>query len=201
MDTKYYVINSLSRRARVFFSEAHRSTNHMYGKGANEETYDYHTEHVADVARRFMHCTNFSNDEIEITIAGCYGHDSVSDARITYNDINNSLRSSRLAKVCCNLCEDMHGTNREERNSPSYYERITSDEISAYIKICDRIANIERGLWEGSSMCVKYYHERLKFFIGVVVYSINDVDSPKFNSAWSHLNELYEDVKRTNNLG
>lgn len=152
------ILNSLSRRAKKFFVDAHNETNQKY----DNYSYEFHLEHVADVVRRFAY-RFFDTDEIELAIAAAYGHDAVSDARLTFNDISSGLMHERLAKICCNLCEDVWGINRDERNSDSYYARISSDEISLFVKLCDRIANIEYSMHTGSSMFIKYMKEQSNF--------------------------------------
>ena len=98
------IINSLSRKSKEFFINAHRATNHMYEEGV---PYEVHLELTADIARTFAIDEGFNSYQTELAISGAWGHDSVSDARLTYNDINKGTGSNRLAKICCNLCEDV----------------------------------------------------------------------------------------------
>lgn len=173
---------SLSTRAEEFFINAHKSTNQQYG----EHGYEYHLKEVAAVARYFASKVGFNDYETELAVAGAFGHDAVSDARLNHNDIVKVLHDARLAKICCNLCEDVWGVNREERNSPGYYKRICSDEISIFDKICDRIANVEHSIWSTSRMLKVYYEEHKKFKTALSTTS-------RFDIMWKYLDELFEE--------
>lgn len=182
------IIDKLSRHARQFFFKAHESTNHWYEEPTKYTTgklYSHHLELTADVVRKMIKHTDLDEQEQELAIAAAYGHDAVSDARLTYNDIKKELKSDRLAKICCNLCEDVWGKNRDERNSDAYYERLVSDRISTFVKICDRIANVEYGLYEGNSKSVlMYYAEQRKFYDKLKVHS-------GFEEVWNYLIKLF----------
>lgn len=171
----------LARQAEDFFIKAHQETNQKYG----DDDYSVHLHAVANTVRYFAPKIGLTEEETDLAIAAAYGHDAVSDARLTFNDIKKALHNERLAKLCCNLCEDVWGINRDERNSPGYYARINSDKLSVFVKICDRIANVERSLATDSSMLQKYYNEHKKFKESLM--NSNNV----FDKLWVHLDKQF----------
>ncbi|BBI90623.1 metal-dependent phosphohydrolase [Tenacibaculum phage PTm1] len=159
------VIDSLERRAREFFFKAHNDTNHTYG----DKPYTFHLEHTADVARKFGYILE-TPERISKAIACAYGHDAVSDARVSRNDIYKNLGDIDVANICSDLVEDMHGYVRDDRNSDAYYARIKKTVIGVFVKLCDRIANLENGIWEGGTMSIKYKQEIFKFYENYIIH-------------------------------
>ena len=134
--------------------------NQMYDKEL-KLPYSYHLQLTADFGYRFLYL--LPNEMWVYAIQGCYVHDSVEDARVTFNDIKAAV-SETAAQLSCNLCSDIWGTNRAERNSPEYYKRINSHKLSVYDKLCDRMANTFHSKLTGSSM-YKVYKKEMNSFL------------------------------------
>jgi (p)ppGpp synthase/HD superfamily hydrolase len=121
--------------------------------------YELHLNWVASVAERFKHLAPSGIDTVKAT---CYLHDSIEDARLTYNDVRKGAESVVVAEAVF-LLTNLRGRTREERANDEYYEGIRNNKIAQFVKLCDRIANMEFGVLFGGSMVEKYRQELPNF--------------------------------------
>lgn len=102
-------------------------------------------------------------DEI---VTGCFGHDSIEDARLTYNDIKD-LYGDNVANIIY-LCTENKGKTRAERKSEQWYNELKTNNLAVFVKLCDIIANVKYSFLTNSSMFNKYkqeYEEKVKPFL------------------------------------
>lgn len=144
----------------------HNDTNHKYGDGS----YTIHLSHVVDVAYRFIRLLPVELQSI--IIAALWLHDSIEDARLSYNDIVKAFTKSgvsredavHIAEIVRAVTNYGRGRNREERMPPECYEDIRNVIGARFAKCCDRIANIEFGgktrmyMEEHSKFSKELYH-------------------------------------------
>lgn len=131
------------KKAIIAATKGHNDTNHMYGNAS----YTIHLSHVVDVAYRFIHLVPV---ELRgIIIAACWLHDSVEDARLSYNDILKIFKdepievAKMIAEIVRAVTNYTRGRNREERMPDFIYHEIRDTVGAIFVKFCDRIANIE----------------------------------------------------------
>jgi (p)ppGpp synthase/HD superfamily hydrolase len=75
--------------------------------------------------------------------AALWNHDTIEDARVTYNDLK-----SRFGKFTAELVyavTNEKGRTRKDRANDKYYNGIRETEYATFIKLCDRIANVRFG--------------------------------------------------------
>lgn len=168
-------------RAVNYGIKCHSDVNHFYGN----KPYSYHLNSVYSAAIIFKHllpekshCAAFS---------ACYVHDVIEDARQTYNDVKNAL-NEEIAEIAYLLTTEK-GRTREERANHKYYEGIRANKIATFVKLCDRIANVEDSKNTGSGMLLKYKGENSKFVSSLMPG--NEDLLPMF----VHLNKLFQDGK------
>ena len=138
--------------------------------------YSFHLEMVVHMAQRFSAClpnrydkSRPNNKESKLIwdeiITGCLGHDSIEDARITYNDLNEKFGDIAAEIIYC--CTEVRGHNRDERHSVEYYEYLAKNELAIYVKLCDICANVTFSLLSNSSMFSKHKkeHEKTKQYL------------------------------------
>jgi (p)ppGpp synthase/HD superfamily hydrolase len=82
--------------------------------------------------------------------AGLWGHDSIEDGRLTYNDIK-SLYGDTVAEIIY-LCTDYKGKVRADRKPLEYYTELSKNKLAVFVKLCDIIANIKFSLLTNSTM-------------------------------------------------
>ena len=119
--------------------------NQTYG---DKLPYGYHLCQVADAAMKYGHHVADREDDILPIVFGAYFHDSIEDARLTYNDLlkiasgmltgEQALMATEIAYALTNE----KGRNRAERANERYYSGIRSTPYAPFVKLCDRYANI-----------------------------------------------------------
>jgi len=115
--------------------------------------YFFHLNEVSKVAIMFRHLVNGN----PLTFLIALFHDVIEDARLTYNDVKDAWGKEVADGVYA--CTELRGRNRSERHGPEYFKELKLNMLGRFVKICDVIANMERGLKTGSSMLDKYVKE------------------------------------------
>ena len=169
--------------------EQHAQTNHMYDRYL---PYSFHLRMVDHVASMFEHLLN---DEVDMQTGksreqlansrigfvslrmaarkACWGHDTIEDTRCSYNDVVKNL--GKDASDIVYAVTNEKGKNRAERANDKYYEGIVSTPGAVFVKLCDRIANVQYGKMSGSSMFEKYRKENENFIRKLGYYEqLND---------------------------
>jgi len=142
----------------------HESTNHMYDTYL---PYEFHLRMVAKVVEKFIELIpNLNDGETALrdtVILAAYGHDLIEDTRVSYNDVkeNLGLGSADIIYACTNE----KGKNRKERANEKYYEGIRNTQGAVFVKLCDRIANVQYSKMTGSCMFDMYKKENINFMI------------------------------------
>ncbi len=135
----------------------HRNTNHKYD---GTKPYGHHLSMVEKVANEFQHLLGMT-DTFNV-IAACYCHDLIEDTRETYNDVLKRT-NKEIADIAYALTNEK-GRNRKERANDKYYQGIRDcGKNAVFVKVCDRIANIQYSLENKSGMFHKYVKENNNF--------------------------------------
>lgn len=121
--------------------------------------YGFHLKMTASYVSRYGYLTADSEADVLILYAAAYLHDTIEDARMTYNDVVKFIRNFREGDLA--LSEDLlrqveeqvpdivyaltneKGRNRKERADERYYKGIRETKFASFIKMCDRLANIQ----------------------------------------------------------
>lgn len=125
--------------------ELHRSVNQSYGEGL---PYSYHLDMVVNNVREFGHMVCASENDVLPLMFGGYFHDSIEDARLTYNDVMHEARMLMTAEQALMGTEIVYaltndkGRTRAERAGEKYYKGIRETLYAPFVKMCDRMANI-----------------------------------------------------------
>lgn len=128
--------------------------NQKYGTD-DELPYSFHLKMVESQLWRFQDLVEVQ--EFNLARVGAWGHDLIEDARLSYHDIKNAWGMD-VADVIWG-CTDSEGRNRGERHDEKYWARLTSNKISVFVKLCDRIANMLYSLSVNSNMYDRYKRE------------------------------------------
>ncbi len=138
--------------------EQHSSTNHMYDTYL---PYEFHLRMVAHVAKENIHHINAGELIKESVILAAWGHDLIEDTRVSYNDVKDKL-GYNAAEIIYAVSNEK-GKNRKERASEKYYEGIRNTPGAVFVKLCDRIANVQYSKMTGSRMFEMYKKENDNF--------------------------------------
>ena len=125
--------------------DLHRSVGQTYGKTL---PYGHHLDMVVDDIRRFGYLVAVEENDVLPLVFGGYYHDSIEDARQTYNDVMKAARrwmSDEQALVATEIVYALtndKGRSREERAGERYYAGIRETPFAPFVKLCDRFANV-----------------------------------------------------------
>jgi (p)ppGpp synthase/HD superfamily hydrolase len=142
--------------------EQHTKTNHWYDQYL---PYEFHLRMVAQAAKDFIHLVPDQNDGDdsfrENIIMAAYGHDLIEDTRVSYNDVKEVL-GHQAADIIYAVSNEK-GKNRKERANEKYYEGIRNTPGAVFVKLCDRIANVQYSKMTKSRMFEMYKKENAEF--------------------------------------
>jgi (p)ppGpp synthase/HD superfamily hydrolase len=153
--------------------EQHSSTNHMYDTYL---PYEFHLRMVVNVYERFKHILDGNieyetgdkmvNPVLQLSVRhvvqlACLGHDLIEDTRVSYNDVKKVLGVGAADIIYAVTNEK--GKNRKERANDKYYKGIRNTPGAVFVKLCDRIANVQYSKMTGSRMFEMYKKENDEF--------------------------------------
>ncbi len=139
---------------RAAAHEVHSAVNQHYDK---VWPYSVHLDAVADLVMR--HGSEVCRDAEDILpmIFGAFFHDSIEDARLTYNDVTAMARGmmddgqAYIAAEIVYALTNEKGRTRAERANDKYYEGIRTTPYAPFCKMADRLANVSYSAYHSSS--------------------------------------------------
>jgi (p)ppGpp synthase/HD superfamily hydrolase len=177
------ILNSDSlKEIENFAIKAHHDTNHYYD---DYLPYEFHLRMVVKAAKDFIYL--IPEDKIYTVIAGCWTHDSVEDARQNYNSIK-KITNTEVAEIVRAVTNYGRGRNRDERMPEFCYEDIRNTPYATFVKLCDRISNVQYSKMTGSDMFDKYKKEHTFFKTMLYIPGKNE-------PLWEYLNDMFENKK------
>lgn len=125
--------------------QIHQSVNQLYDKNL---PYSVHIDRVAEIAAEYASLICDTPGDVIPIIFGAYFHDTIEDARLTYNDVlkiartyMSDVQAMTAAEIVYALTNEK-GRTRAERANDKYYEGIRSTPYAPLCKVADRIANM-----------------------------------------------------------
>ena len=125
--------------------DLHKKVGQFYDKNL---PYGYHLSMVAENVMKYGHLVIPVEADIMPVVFGAYFHDSIEDARQTYNDVNGIAQKFMQANQAYLATEIVYaltndkGRTRSERAGEHYYEGIRETPYASFVKLCDRVANM-----------------------------------------------------------
>jgi (p)ppGpp synthase/HD superfamily hydrolase len=177
--------------------EKHHLTNHYYDTYL---PYEFHLRMVNTVAKDFSHLLDnkldyvsgveaFNRDDSVTEYDACmnaiWGHDLIEDTRTSYNDINQFM-GQEAADIIYAVTNEK-GKRRKDRANDKYYEGIRNTKGAIFVKLCDRIANVQYSKLTKSRMFEQYRNEN-ENFLKQLGYGLNKT---KFEPMFVTLIELF----------
>jgi (p)ppGpp synthase/HD superfamily hydrolase len=171
--------------------DQHRNTNHMYDTYL---PYEFHLRMVNEVAKDFNYLLDNEVDyytgepyrgprQEQVTLMqacmlATWGHDLIEDTRVSYNDVMNHL-GQEAADIVYAVTNEK-GKNRKERGGVKYYEGIRQTQGAVFVKLCDRIANVQYSKMTKSRMFEMYKKEHQDFELMIGRHTANKDLEPMF---------------------
>lgn len=172
METKTLISSSLLNEMKSCAAGVHADVNQKYG----EHEYSYHIFSVADEAMRLisiLYPELQDKDLFTVIIFGALFHDSIEDARLSYNDVHKIALSFTPEPYATAATEIVYaltnekGRTRAERANDKYYDGIRNTRFAVLVKLADRIANMKYSRTSKSSMYQKYIQEADHFLLSL----------------------------------
>lgn len=159
----------------------HASVNQAYDR---IRPYGFHLDMVVNWVRKYIGevCEN-EKDVLPIYFAAFY-HDSIEDARLTYNDVMKIAEAlmekeqAFLATEIVYALTNEKGRNRAERANEKYYEGIRATPYASFVKLADRLANTAYAFSKGTADSLrmsKVYREELPGFLEAIKVETLDI--------------------------
>ncbi len=159
----------------------HAGVNQTYDK---VHPYGFHLDIVADSVYKYGHLVCLDEADVLPMFFGAYYHDSIEDARLTYNDTTKiALRymtdrqAYMAAEVVYALTNDK-GRNRAERAGERYYQGIRETPYAPFVKLADRLANIRYSFThsnESNAHMKEVYRDELPHFLAAITTNADDI--------------------------
>jgi (p)ppGpp synthase/HD superfamily hydrolase len=109
----------------------------------------------------------------DICLMAAWGHDLIEDTRTNFNEVKSNL-GIEVAEVIYAVTNEK-GKTRQERANAEYYRGIRETPGATFVKLCDRIANVQYSKMTQSRMFEMYKNENPHFLT-----SLGYADSPLF---------------------
>ena len=154
--------------------DLHDSVNQKYNATL---PYGYHLDMVARYAADYGHEVLADAADLLPLLFGAYFHDSIEDARLSYNDVTrraaafmNDAQAYMAAEIVYALTNDK-GRTRSERAGERYYAGIRATPYAPFVKLCDRAANTAfsaRAADGGNSRMCRVYASEWPHFLAAI---------------------------------
>lgn len=178
------VIRSIIKRA----AEIHADTNQKYD---GHLPYGFHLNMVCNLFMQFGSICFDSREEMDewgcVAIFGAAFHDTIEDARLSYNDVlkiageffTQKEKQTLAAEIVYALTNEK-GRCRDDRENDKYFEGIRKISLAPCIKLCDRYANAFFANARQSSLAKKYRSEMKTFLTKLLIFDESrNIDSNK----------------------
>ena len=147
--------------AKVAFS-LHENVNQKYGMFP----YSVHLHKTLEKVLEYGHNVCEVNSDVLTLCISALFHDVLEDTRTTYNDLKNILIKNEcddyvthnVAEIVWAVTQPI-GRNRKERQCPEYYAKIRACKFASFIKMCDRLANLEMSKYYNGQKMTMYKKE------------------------------------------
>ena len=185
------IINEIRNDAHAL----HASVNHAYDR---IRPYGFHLDMVVNWVRKYIEEVCVSEQDILPIYFAAYYHDSIEDARLSYNDVMKIAKElmdeeqAYLATEIVYALTNEKGRNRAERANEKYFAGIREIPYAPFVKLADRLANTSYAFSKGTADSLrmsKVYREELPGFLEALKVKGNDV---RFSLPAAMVEDLWE---------
>ena len=167
---------------RLAAHRLHESVNQFYD---GDKPYGYHLDMVAKEVYAYGHLVLVGEADLLPLFMGAWFHDSIEDARVSYNDVKKIALKFGLTEEQAFLASEIvyaltneKGRNRKERVGKRYYEGIRNTPYAPFVKMCDRMANIRYSCGSynmGNLRMAKVYEDEMPSFTRAITVETDDI--------------------------
>jgi (p)ppGpp synthase/HD superfamily hydrolase len=187
-------IEEIRNRAHML----HDSVNQHYDK---THPYGFHLDMVADSVFKYGHLVCQSPADVLPVFFAAFYHDSIEDARLTYNDVTKAARlfmgdeQAYIAAEMVYALTNEKGRTRAERANERYYQGIRETPYAPFLKLADRLANITYSCTHGNKSnkhMHQIYQDELPHFLEAINPHSSD---PRRALPQEMIDRIYEVLK------
>ena len=173
----------------------HASVNHAYDR---IRPYGFHLDMVVNWVRKYIEEVCVSEQDILPIYFAAFYHDSIEDARLSYNDVMKIAQElmdeeqAYLAAEIVYALTNEKGRNRAERANEKYFAGIREIPYAPFVKLADRLANTSYAFSKGTADSLrmsKVYREELPGFLEALKVEGTDV---RFSLPAAMVEDLWE---------
>ena len=167
---------------RSMAHQIHESVNQFYD---GDKPYGYHLDMVAKEVYAYGHLVLVGEADLLPLFMGAWFHDSIEDARVSYNDVKKIALKFGLTQEQAFMASEIvyaltneKGRNRKERAGKRYYEGIRNTPYAPFVKMCDRMANIRYSCGSynmGNLRMAKVYEDEMPYFTQAILVETDDI--------------------------
>ena len=169
-------------KIRSVAHQLHENVNQYYD---GDKPYAYHLDKVAKEVYTYGHHVLVGEEDFLPLFMGAWFHDSIEDARVSYNDVKKiglklglTEEQTFLAAEIVYALTNEKGRNRKERAGKRYYEGIRNTPYAPFVKMCDRAANIRYscGCYNSRNLrMAKLYEDEMPYFTRSITVETDDL--------------------------
>ena len=169
-------------KIRSVAHQLHESVNQFYD---GDKPYGYHLDMVAKEVYAYGHLVLVGEADLLPLFMGAWFHDSIEDARVSYNDVKKIALKLGLTEEQAFMASEIvyaltneKGRNRKERAGKRYYEGIRNTPYAPFVKMCDRMANIRYscGCYNMRNLrMAKVYEDEMPYFTQAILVETDDI--------------------------
>lgn len=185
------IINEIRNDAHAL----HASVNHAYDR---IRPYGFHLDMVVNWVRKYIEEVCVSEQDVLPIYFAAFYHDSIEDARLSYNDVMRiaeelmNEEQAYLATEIVYALTNEKGRNRAERANEKYFAGIREIPYAPFVKLADRLANTSYAFSKGTADSLrmsKVYREELPGFLEALKVEGTDV---RFSLPEAMVEDLWE---------
>ena len=185
------IINEIRNDAHAL----HASVNHAYDR---IRPYGFHLDMVVNWVRKYIEEVCESEQDVLPIYFAAFYHDSIEDARMTYNDVMKIAKElmdeeqAYLATEIVYALTNEKGRNRAERANEKYFAGIRAIPYAPFVKLADRLANTSYAFSKGTADSLrmsKVYREELPGFLEALKVEGTDI---RFSLPEAMVEDLWE---------
>ena len=191
LDELVPIINEIRNDAHAL----HASVNHAYDR---IRPYGFHLDMVVNWVRKYIEEVCVSEQDILPIYFAAFYHDSIEDARLSYNDVMKIAKElmdeeqAYLATEIVYALTNEKARNRAERANEKYFAGIREIPYAPFVKLADRLANTSYAFSKGTADSLrmsKVYREELPGFLEALKVEGSDV---RFSLPEAMVEDLWE---------
>jgi len=177
-------IERLSTTIEKIKHDAHALHDSVNQKYDHIHPYGLHLDMVVSSVYKYGAEVCASEEDILPLFFGAYYHDSIEDARLTYNDVMRlarQLMSDSQALIATEIVYALtndKGRTREERAGEKYYQGIRETPYAPFVKLADRLANTTYSCTHANNTnnrMKEVYERELPHFLASITVQSNDL--------------------------